>query len=982
MDTLNLPITQAGLSVRSENCLLRAGIKTIGEMLEFPDDKLSTIRNLGSKSIAEILSKKSEYREIIARGETTPESADTDCMDVPEDDEAYNAWLQTSAGRSFVTDWLRQKNITADTLPTLSVRAYNLLVIITQVPLHRIIFTDAEQLMNIPRMDEVSAREIVLACSEYLTFAKGEILSALNITLAKKKNPSVHDMLHMLQYRDAISDYVRVNDISIEYSALPTRARNQLIRNGYTRLSDIIFMNRTELQEIRMMGGDAADATVEMINQYLYENAERIKAFCRGDAAALINDAYIIDKIRRLYNNIGFAGLSFGELSERLSLPDCVAPERLKKIIGSLIARGELEYVDFRCYRIYGSFSDALEKCPDINERNRDILRLRINGETLEVVAQKHDMTRERVRQIVKRDVQKVRTWYTQHTGMEHFDEDYFSYFYATYSIDRKDAAAWLGVSEYVFRYLDLIDVKRGKNELSKALEDVSGLDVGLRLKIKNYLNRNKLYIDGIWVEKKRSALEDTVARKFCTDDVSFTDFVQIYNDFLVHEEIAYDENICLTESVLNTRRNRLSESRCILWKMNETLRYYDMDGRDYTELLDTLNLDSFENVDISTEKFMRDYPELMLRYDIRDQYELHNLLRKIIPEGSYHNFRCSRTPMLKFGEFDRDAALLRIITDNAPISMPDLCDIIQDAYGYNPAVTQASYLQTLSVYYHNGMFTMAHKAMSDENLAALSDTLSENFYFFDEIREQYQKLIPGADTEEINPYNLKKMGFSVYSRYALRGFDSLEAYFTDMLTRNDITDLSLIRKRYTYVRMFSQTLTELRRNLDVIEFEPNQIINMRRLSGAGVTKENIAEFCSEVYHFVREDSYFSIHSLRQDGFEADLFDLGFSDWFYANLLISDDRFSFGNMLGNIILYKASDCITLKTFITDRIKAHGSIDIYDLMTELADRFGCRICDRWDLIYKTRDTEIYYDEILQRFYSSIDMYYRELDEGGI
>ena len=89
------------------------------------------------------------------------------------------------------------------------------------------------------------------------------------------------------------------------------------------------------------------------------------------------------------------------------------------------------------------------------------------------------------------------------------------------------------------------------------------------------------------------------------------------------------------------TRKNHLGESRIALWKQNELIRYYDIDARDYSELLDTLNFESYENIEISTLKFMDDYPELMQKYDIRDQYELHNLLRKIVPENSYIYIYC-----------------------------------------------------------------------------------------------------------------------------------------------------------------------------------------------------------------------------------------------------------------------------------------------------------------------------------------------------
>lgn len=84
-------------------------------------------------------------------------------------------------------------------------------------------------------------------------------------------------------------------------------------------------------------------------------------------------------------------------------------------------------------------------------------------------------------------------------------------------------------------------------------------------------------------------------------------------------------------------------------------------------------------------------------------------------------------------------------------------------------------------------------------------------------------------------------------------------------------------------------------------------------------------------------------------------------------------------MFGNIILYKGHESITIKSFEMNRIKEYSSIDTYDLITELTDRFGSRISDHMDVVYKVQGTEIYYDKILDRLYASADIYYRELEE---
>ncbi len=54
-------IEELELSVRSSNCLKRAGINTVGELVEKTEDDLMKVRNLGKKSLQEIKDKLDEF---------------------------------------------------------------------------------------------------------------------------------------------------------------------------------------------------------------------------------------------------------------------------------------------------------------------------------------------------------------------------------------------------------------------------------------------------------------------------------------------------------------------------------------------------------------------------------------------------------------------------------------------------------------------------------------------------------------------------------------------------------------------------------------------------------------------------------------------------------------------------------------------------------------------------------------------------------
>ncbi|MFO8059296.1 MAG: DNA-directed RNA polymerase subunit alpha [Bacillota bacterium] len=58
---LNRSIEDLGLSVRSFNCLKRAGIDTIAELISYTPDEMLKIRNLGEKSLEEVVEKLDEH---------------------------------------------------------------------------------------------------------------------------------------------------------------------------------------------------------------------------------------------------------------------------------------------------------------------------------------------------------------------------------------------------------------------------------------------------------------------------------------------------------------------------------------------------------------------------------------------------------------------------------------------------------------------------------------------------------------------------------------------------------------------------------------------------------------------------------------------------------------------------------------------------------------------------------------------------------
>lgn len=789
---------------------------------------------------------------------------------------------------------------------------------------------------------------------------------------------TIPQLLNHPIFKEKTEDYIFQNNILIEDMGLSVRSTNALKRRGLSSFLDVVKSYPQNLTSTRNLGGKSIAEIKAKIESYIITMHPAVAAYCSGDTTLLYSDDFILETVISCFEDIGFVGVSFKEII--VKFPEDLDVTRVKKCIGTLLAENELEYVDFRLFRVYPSFYDVLEKSK-LEFDEKDMMLKKFNGMTLEAIAKERGITRERVRQKIEKNLKKIKREYHVQTGFSVFDEDYYAYLYSNYEVNKELWLYYLGVSDMVFWYL-VNTCSKGKTSIEEALTDTN-VDLILKYKIQNYLNRNKIFINDVLVDRNRSSIEDYALPQICKDELSFEEFAEGYNKLLEENDIPFDDKIFYTEEVRRTRTNRLSDSMKCLWKHGERLRYYDIEGYDYTELLQTLHLESFENIEISTLKFMEDYPKVMDKYDIRDQYELHNLLKKIIDVNNYNNLVFHRQPMLQFGEFDRDEAIYNILQIVSPVTAEELAEYVHMEYGYDKLTSMWSYFKHLNQYYHNGVYSVDFKKIPENRIDVLMENLTEDFYFIADIKNTYKNLFGESNVDEINPLSLKSLGFTVLGTYVVKGFKSAEAYFTHLLTDSGVYDISKYNEKYNSITMYRQVYYALRQNYDFFLFDSNQAITMNRLSKLGITKDDITQFCDVVENFVNEQSYFTMHSLREMGFKSKLDELGFDDYFYANILAMDPRFAWQYVFGNIVLFSKTnqndDTISKKSFLLYALSKHDSVDVDDFIADFLEEYGMEIPSRYEINRAIAGTEFYYDSIMDKVYRNKDIYYSEFDD---
>ena len=766
-------------------------------------------------------------------------------------------------------------------------------------------------------------------------------------------------------------DYAQIADAPIGALNLSVRGTNCLKFHGVVKVSQLVGMPFEDFRNIRNLGVSTSNEIVEKLDLYL--NSRVIE----GEN---VNVKILpTDKILEYFKEYPFAKLSEEE-AVKLFGDD---QDSVFSAIDTLLENETLVFENGLYCKHYPSFyqvlETVLESANESDQRCANVLLMRSNGSTLEEIGHSMSVTRERIRQMENKMFRKI---IKIHNGL--FAEDQFAYLVENYSVFSDLLLSLVNGNHQVLYYLSSRYIG-GKRDLEESLDDKK-LQIELRRKIEKWIYKDYLFVDGDRVPLIRKDLEDLVLKKYCGNGCSYDEFCELYNKFVLSRNLSVDDTkaLLISDDVKRTRNNRLSESKKLLWSQNQHIRYYDIASIDTTELFDTLNLAQFENVEISTRKFIQEYPDLMKKYDIRDEYELHNLLKKLPSSDENPNIHFGKMPIIQFGVFDREQVVKDMLFALAPISAEDLADRIAVEYGHRADVVRSSWFVCIDEYYHQGVFSVDYEAMSDEHMQLIMDELNDDFYFFSDIKKIYRDLVPGADLSLISTFNLKRMGFEVNGIYAYRNFDSAEAYFYHLFTCKEIVDASNFHSRLNVITMYNQVWKGLRRNYDIIEFEPMQYINMSRLQKLGVTKEQLRGFCDDVYNFVEKDSYFTIEYLKRQGFASDIDSLGFDTQFYISLLREDSRFANWTMGRNVLFFvgeiemfvAGNRYISIKSFVTDYLERVRSIDIDELILIFEEEYNLKI-EKSKIMEEIKDTNLYYDRIMEKLYVDYDTYFEEI-----
>lgn len=595
---------------------------------------------------------------------------------------------------------------------------------------------------------------------------------------------------------------------------------------------------------------------------------------------------------------------------------------------------------------------EELDKIKDQN--HKDIILKKLTGRTLESIGSEYNVTRERIRQIIQKEIKKF---------VITREEEKYKEIFETYNFDCDLFCEFFNVNDYVYYYLRE-KYKMGDTEPSELI-DSWNLDKRQLAILKRKYNLITYKGENI-VVKKINILNAIL--KQSEKAMEYSEIMSEYNKIIEINNLDID---LISEADFRNIDSILNRSNYVLCDVGRYYRYYDIDALDEEDVNALQKMLDVEPGDYSSEFFFNSNELLMKNIDIKNEYELHNLLRKYI--GNYNGkITYSRMPDIFIDCDDKNAFVDNLIHELSPISLDEFVDYVYQNYGHKNNTFRALLVSNFSKYITNGQIISECPEFTEEQMNILNEKLTEDIYSIITIKELLTDLFDVNDFKLINNLNMSKLGYKLRGNYIMKSsISNLEGYLRNIILNSDYYEIKPEMKKIGST--FSSYLYKFIYNLDLFEIDNEKYITIKKLNELGISKENIKEFINEIEKVISDNEYFNLYTLDKDNFLTNLKQYNFPDCFYETIISAIPNVKTFTVKNNVVFIKTDEQATREKFINSFVTKNKifvseikkdiltkyNIDLYEYyIKEFIDKKKFFFDNSIDCVYKSKD---YYDE---------------------
>lgn len=651
-----------------------------------------------------------------------------------------------------------------------------------------------------------------------------------------------------------------------------------LIEKGFKKLHELIFITKEELSNVYNLH----DSTVNKILNAIDKCNLNIDDFSIFYDFLLYyedrskNKLYIESFKRFVTDYLSSYDYPISINYLKRNIPKCFDIINYVSTLKTL-EENKVISINDECVEIFKpTFEEFAKNLPDTKQKYIFFKKYYLDNKTLQEIGDEYNVTRENIRQkISKVDIPKIK-------------EEEYAYYFKNYNLSNELFHKVFNLSYPVIKYLKLQN-KKGDKTINDLLED-ENLNDDIRERVMDNLDK-LIVINGEKVASNKTGLLKYVLKEVCNcGPYSIQEIIEKHNELAVsinHPELMMDDKYFHSHFISHryvciSSLNGDDES-------NSVYRYLDKESNEIKMMITKLKLDDYKDVEITSTLIYKANITLMIENDIRNEYELHSILRYNITDD-YIIF--GRNPVINFGNGNRDRQILDLIVANSPIKTTDLADMLSETYGYNKNSIQAYASVKFNSYYDKGYFDTKNTLVDYSAIDKLKKYMVKDIYFFEDIFNICEKNNIDYSPSLLSKYSVKQLGYISNGSYMFKKeYTTFINYIKTNFFNKDFENLNSVDSRITNLVMFNMFYLNKIKKPEYIEYKFKEFISVKKLESFGITKEDLEDFSKQVYDFVDPNCIFTTEYLKNIGFKHKLFTYGFEDIFYDSILISSNLF-------------------------------------------------------------------------------------------
>lgn len=906
-----IPIEQLGLSVRTNNILHRMSIATIEELMEITIEELAGQRNCGVKTVEEVNTILSKLKE-----EGVPANLSTD------------AKLQEEIQKVELSDYqLDELSCHRIEELGLSTRPFNWLV--------RYGFLTLDRIAMLTNEDFGEHKGLGLK-------SKNEIRSSLQKWVFENGLQSIEPGEQAKDYNTELQEYFRY--LCKMINPFGEMSWRQLIQ--YAEKAEVI--DQITYGGYKEASSDNILALFRIPEVLLRVNAWFSSITYESEIIREIDFDHVLETLSLAFNYII---LKDGLLESGLYEVDA----------GYWIRKRE-------CFKNY-----LYKKFSDFTKRENIMVALRFEGKTLQEVADECDVTKERVRQIVKKNIRKCPQLY----------EDYYGGIFEYFKLSKQEfASAFPECGTMGYEYMSL-RYSKGKEVLTK--ETLQGFAGPFVNKLDTFIKEETLRQDKQTVT--RAEMVYRVLIENSDTPLSIEEFEKTYNDYLSNRGYPKDR----LSINIRTVGNHLRTAQHIVFNRDNCVRYCDADP---AVVWNEVDFSRYKDKVISSELIFHDYEELMEELDIRDGYELFYIIKSSLNQYAKYeeyNITCRRVPIIVLGEGSEEEQIIQLLKEISPVSYWDFYQAYEDRYGVRKETVAGNntWATVLQNYYSNGNYIIDVPAIDIRDEEALLQVLkTKSIWYIDDLKNVFKETCVYSSLDSFNTAAFSRIGYSLRSGYAYDShFRSIGACLENTLFSSDVIDLSELDSRILNLPSINAVIDHVKKSLDYIETAPKILMSIDRVKEQyGLDKADLLQIQENLKPYYNL-SYFNANSIWKE-IENDplIVKLNRNKWMCTCILRQQDALSSLRVAGGIILSTDSASLSLSKICGWIVSKEGKMTIKNITSRFNELFGTnisyyKIADKlksagnWDLVI-SESLDEYLDDLISNGTDSLDDLFQE------